>query len=61
MAMRTSFQMTTPELNFLSSFESQLSPDNIGCVWSFSLVMYGSMKSTVLRSAIEHMTRSNKF
>ena len=61
MAMRTSIQMTTPELTFFSSFESQQSPDNIDCVWSFNLVMYGSMKSTVFRSAIEHMTRRNKF
>ena len=52
MARQTSLQVTTPKLIF--------PPDNT--VFGHSIwLRNGSMKSTVFRSAIEHMTRNNKY
>ena len=38
MARQTSLQVTTPELTFFPSLESQRSPDHTDCVWPFNLV-----------------------
>ena len=38
MPRQTSLQVTTPELTFFTSLESQWSPDSTDCVWPFNLV-----------------------